>query len=375
MPLNGPLVLGVGQVSQSISNIDLIAVMKSLGRNSGNMMFTEALHQVLKNSKLSSFNPPISMLEDADSIVISAANWINEFDDFSWLAWVLEQTSLPVFLVGIGAQSPNISQIPKVKEGTLRMLKIAAERSTSISARGEFTCDVLNNYGIKNVVPTGCPSLLLARSSVNHVSFDNNRDNSIVLHATRHGFNKCDSIQRYLYKQALMHETDILLQSEDSDIILAFQDEILDADYCAALSASKYAYDTVSDSLLISYLKTHAKFFTNFESWMAYIKTKGFCVGTRIHGTIAALIGGTPAMLITHDSRTLEMARSMSIPYLESSSLDLSADIRFDDLKSGCDLLYFRDNYSGYFLRFMKYFEDNGLVVSSRFNSPGIVIS
>lgn len=366
MPLNKPLVLGVGQFSRSISNIDVTAVMKSLGRNSGNMMFTEALHQVLNNSKLSSFNPPISMLEDADSIVISAANWINEFDDFSWLAWVLEQTSLPVFLVGVGAQSPSNNQIPKVKEGTLRMLKIAAERSISISARGDFTCDVLNHYGIKNVVSTGCPSLLLARSSVDHISFDNNRDNSIVLHATRHGFNKCDSIQRYLYKQALMHKTDILLQSEDSDIILAFQDQILDADYDGALFASKYAYATDSDALLISYLKTHAKFFTNFESWIAYIKSKGFCVGTRIHGTIAALIGGTPAMLITHDSRTLEMARSMYIPYIQSTSLNLDRDIDFDVLKKQCDLSSYRNGYASYYHRFMRYFDDNGLPVSYR---------
>ena len=37
--------------------------------------------------------------------------------------------------------------------------------------------------------------------------------------------------------------------------------------------------------------------------------------GTRIHGTIAALLAGTPGLVIAHDARTLELARYFDIPH------------------------------------------------------------
>ena len=37
--------------------------------------------------------------------------------------------------------------------------------------------------------------------------------------------------------------------------------------------------------------------------------------GTRIHGNIAALIAGTPAFVLAHDARTLELARYFEIPH------------------------------------------------------------
>jgi hypothetical protein len=40
-------------------------------------------------------------------------------------------------------------------------------------------------------------------------------------------------------------------------------------------------------------------------------------VGTRLHGSVAAILGGTPALMVAHDSRTLEVADYHGIPYRE----------------------------------------------------------
>jgi hypothetical protein len=50
-------------------------------------------------------------------------------------------------------------------------------------------------------------------------------------------------------------------------------------------------------------------------TWMDYLETFDFSFGTRIHGTVAALLAGTPALLLAHDSRTLELANYHDIPY------------------------------------------------------------
>lgn len=50
-------------------------------------------------------------------------------------------------------------------------------------------------------------------------------------------------------------------------------------------------------------------------TWMDYLSGFEFAFGTRIHGTITALISGTPGYLFAHDSRTLELARYFDIPH------------------------------------------------------------
>ncbi len=60
--------------------------------------------------------------------------------------------------------------------------------------------------------------------------------------------------------------------------------------------------------------------FADAEPWKKFLSQQDFAFGTRIHGNIAALASGTPAMLLAHDSRTLELARFHGMPYIEMPS-------------------------------------------------------
>jgi hypothetical protein len=68
------------------------------------------------------------------------------------------------------------------------------------------------------------------------------------------------------------------------------------------------------------------RFFLDPKTWFEHLSPYDFSFGTRIHGNIAALLSGTPALLLAHDSRTLELAEYHEIPHRTITSIEADAD-------------------------------------------------
>ncbi len=359
-----PLIVGVRQFSSWHDAESPESVLYGLGNNTGNMMFTHSLVSSLKGAIWGSFAINHADLEGRDAIVIASANWVNSFEDYGWLADRLEKTKLPVFLVGIGAQSTLDKAIPSVSSGTRRLLSLVADRSNFISTRGPFSSMVLEQIGFKNSIPTGCPSLLLAGNlgpdiRVSEVvSYEN-----CCIHATRHGFQYANTNDSLLYKFALQNNIDIILQSETPDICFSQfsipDDKNSDISYSALIDS----YGVNDLDIIKVYLERHGKSFANIHNWLSYMKSRSFCFGTRIHGTIASILAGTPALLIATDSRTQELAEVMAIPHILQQEFN---KLNYSDV----DFLYRQFNwsdlslnYANYRQKFQHFFESNKLVL------------
>lgn len=365
------LVVGVRQVDQHGEEATVEQTMLSLGQNTGNMMFTQSLMRVLHGATWGSFRLAPEDTEGHDAIVLAAANWVNHFDDFGWLADRLERTKLPVFLIGVGAQASNSEEIPNVTEGTLRLLRLVQDRSTSISARGTFSCDVLERYGIKNVHPTGCPSLMLiGREGPRPSLLDNVRFDACCMHATRHGFAQADSFQTFLYRQAFGRNIDLVLQSEIADIHYIMHHPTGEPIPARAEQAVMDVYGAAEVAQAEHFLTRHGRVFTLYQDWIDYMEQRSFCFGTRIHGTVAALIAGTPATLIVHDSRTVEMADIMGVPTVRWQDIPDDRDIDISRLYSKAQLKDFVTKFSGYYGGFLDYMAQNSLLVADSYSEP-----
>ncbi len=56
--------------------------------------------------------------------------------------------------------------------------------------------------------------------------------------------------------------------------------------------------------------------FYDINSWVHHTRNFDFSIGTRVHGSILSLQFEQPSLLITHDSRTDELANTMALPHL-----------------------------------------------------------
>ena len=289
------------------------------GANLGNMLFVDAVwNQVIGEKERLPYRFGADRLnQTCDGLIIPAANWLGHGAGMPQLVECLEKIELPVTVIGLGAQVASFDPEFRLNENDCALLKVIADRSPSISVRGPYTAELIKKTGIGNPVVTGCPSLFENQIDF---EFDGKIDPSNVLfHATRYrvvqGQEKNrDAIDNRIFR--LAHETgsDILFQSEpeELELLLGFS-SAQDVDKSVRkILVSLYAAKDWEG--LTAFLRTHGKVFLNLDSWAQAASNYSAVIGTRLHGTIKAVHSGTPGVLITHDSRTREIAEFFEMP-------------------------------------------------------------
>ena len=63
-------------------------------------------------------------------------------------------------------------------------------------------------------------------------------------------------------------------------------------------------------------IQKKGKFFFHYDEWFSYIGSRGFVFGPRLHGCLAAIVQGIPAVMTARDMRVQELAAFFKIPCL-----------------------------------------------------------
>ncbi|MFZ5964858.1 polysaccharide pyruvyl transferase family protein [Thalassococcus sp. BH17M4-6] len=346
--------------------------MRAVGLNTGNMLFSRALQKVLaptSGTPVSSANPKdlLKVHKNHDSIVLAAANWLQPRTDLGDRAAVIEQTDLPCFVIGIGAQSGSVTRIPELTEGTKRFLKVVSERSAAISVRGAFTAEVLAHYGIHNVEITGCPSLLMmdpvppklngSATPPTRISISGSR--GLPSEAQLTAKSPTHRLSRLFAKLIQTDDVDFVAQAEIPEINLILEGITRDEPHREEWLRFAEQYYGMPLDQLTPLLRKRMKVFFNLPDWLDYLGSRDFVIGTRLHGAIAGLLAGTPSVLIVHDSRTREMAENMAIPAIEASRITDS--IPYAEIYQEANFDRFNLGYMTYYHRFRAFFERNRL--------------
>ncbi|MBX7269708.1 polysaccharide pyruvyl transferase family protein [Micromonospora sp. Llam7] len=341
------------------------------GRNVGNLVFTEAVHklisvpgtEVVSNSFLSE-RPGVDQAyvdrvnEQFDLFVVPLANAfrLSFLENLKRLTWVIEKLRIPVVVIGVGVHggvgsldNPFPPPTDELRVAVRRFVRAVLDKSATIGVRGEFTAAYLAELGFGDDVVdvVGCPSLFRYGPDLQV-----NKRVAALTRESRFTIN----ISPYV---RLMDEVGTRHAKRYPNMVYLPQgEEVLELLLWGTHPEkvrSKLPHHTGHQL----YREDRIRFFVDTWTWMRYLAEQEFSFGTRIHGNIVALSAGTPAYVLAHDSRTLELARYHDIPH--SLVPDLTPEIDAADLYAQADYTAFNAGHAQRWDRFASFLERNGI--------------
>lgn len=380
------------------ANLDPLKSISFIGSNQGNLLYQFSTHRALVRDDVDVRT--ISYGKFGKGPVEERAEWINSECDRLVLplsssfrlqnlknldAWadLVERLTVPVTVVGIGAQlrlqdvrdgsfvpsrvtgiAASAAEIAEHEAAARRFVASVLDRSESIGVRGDISKKYLEYLGFPGdrIDIIGCPSLFmwgpdfrmpektvrLGRKSKISLSFDHRIASTAgMLDRT---------ITEYPRSTVYMQETigaKMIITGEETRATWPGDPRF----------PVKKAHRT--------YREHRLEYYPTAWAWIRHMESYDFAFGPRLHGTVAATLAGTPAHLMVHDSRTLEVAQHHHLPHTLIEDMGPTASAA--ELASRQDYSAFNAAYRENFDRFMAFLARNSL--RSAYEAPGAALA
>ncbi len=318
--------------------------------NSGNLLFAQSVYDYFSTPKntvvVDEYDPHFASADEInnayDAFVLPLANAFRpQFKEpLSHYTALIRRLKIPCIVIGVGAQAgldlaelEGSSMDVWVKDFVAAVL----DRSAAIGVRGEFTRDYLRRLGFRAVDLIGCPSLYSCGGGIHicKASEPPGPNDPIAVNQTSGAGELIDAFVRGI------------LKSNAHSVLVAQGAE------------EARQWGEILSGIRSGDVGTRVLRFTDARAWIAFLKTRVFSIGTRVHGNIAALLAGVPAIVITHDSRTLELARYHEIPHVMRDKIGPETSIA--ELYQSADFNGFNKGSAGRFERYRAFLVKNGL--------------
>lgn len=299
-----------------------------------------------------------------DYCFLRGSNFINETIDWDDLPNLIRRLKMPVIPFAVGAQAEKRRKL-NLSDKMKDVWRLFADRCTTMGVRGEYTAEVLNDIGIKNVDIIGCPSVFRCNNpdlqvrakkldELRKVAFNMRREVSPTYAAD---IKRYLAVQRDFIKRLnKRYELTVTAHGEPPEKAFFFKDEELIAKYMPELIHQGW-FESDKDELVKIY-RNQMFFSGTVAEHDVFARTMDLVLGFRVHGNLPALANGVPAMFVDYDQRSQELARTFSVPCLTMDQLasnDLDALYEpnlWDEFNAR-----FRDNYR----RMADFLDRNGM--------------
>jgi hypothetical protein len=310
----------------------------SIGSNNGNLVYGLASHRLLsaENVEIVSSNYRCDtkyaeeVNESFDAFVLPLANIFRVplSGEMVQLTRFIRKLRIPVMMLSGGAQLPidgDPSSLDSIKTEVREFLGSILDKSPTIAVRGAISAEYLSSIGFGQVEVVGCPSMTLLEPGsyiVKKLSLPERANVAYNIHPPKNlDATLVDEIES-------RHNATFFPQSRKVlELMLFGNQQDLSGDQRLPIALSHRQY-----------MDSKAEFYLDAFPWIERLKDFDFSVGPRIHGNIVALLAGTPAAVIAHDSRTKELADYHNIPIIKQGSgqslLDIYDSISFDSFNS-----------------------------------------
>lgn len=221
----------------------------------------------------------------------------------------IENLKIPFLMLSGGAQLPldgNPASLKKMEPTVRRFAKAVLEKSSALTVRGELTAEYLTSLGFKDVIVVGCPSM--------------------TMNGRGHRVEKADALNpgspiAYNLQTNNLFGSDLVA---DADAENNFDATYMPQDL-ATLEMMLWGttpYSGHDERLPLSrshsqFSEAKAQFHLDAPVWIKHMRDMNFSFGPRIHGNVAAILVGTPGLVLAHDGRTLELSRYHGVPTID----------------------------------------------------------
>ncbi|MFC8849860.1 MULTISPECIES: polysaccharide pyruvyl transferase family protein [unclassified Micromonospora] len=336
-----------------------------IGENAGNLVFSHAAHKLLRTSTAeitsSEFrvNPREAdeINERYDVFVVPLANAFRRSYAHRLVAMtqLIERLKIPVVVLGVGAQT-NVDgdreYLRPIDDAVKAFVSAVLDRSHTIGVRGEITEGYLRTLGFSAVDVIGCPSMFLHGDSlrVDKRKCTLTVEDRVALTISPYVKSMAKVISSHHRRYPNLR---YLPQDLKTLGTLIYGDAPEDRGKKAAIPVH------TSHPL---FTEDKVRMFVDPWTWMDYLSRFDFNFGTRIHGTITALVAGTPGYLFAHDSRTLELARYFDIPHRLMK--DVPPDVDAIELYDEADYTALNDGHKARYATMTAFLAKHDLGVS-----------
>lgn len=293
--------------------------------------------------------------DEFDSFVIPLANAFRPAfrRNLTNLTRVIESLNIPVTVVGVGSQHPldgDGEPNPSLDKDVKRFMSVVLDRSAKVGVRGEETAGYLERlgFGDEHVEIIGCPSIFMNGMSpaVRPLDGQLTQNSSLAMSASPETSvmvpivrNHAERFKRFRYIPQNSVDLNTMVWGEPNPKPNAIS-ELVHPD------SSLHTNDQI-------------RFPLDPKTWVNYLRDFDFVVGTRIHGSVAGILAGTPTLLLAHDSRTRELADYHQIPYVPIDQI--TENTRAEDLYEHVDYTKFHAHLGETFNRFTSFLKKNNL--------------
>ncbi|WP_371670214.1 polysaccharide pyruvyl transferase family protein [Streptomyces sp. NBC_00289] len=337
-----------------------------IGTNTGNLLFSDSAHKMLttpdtevtSNGIRTDASPEraAEINERYDVFVVPLANAFRPGFQAALdrLTTLIEQLTIPVVVFGVGAQATadyDTESLRPMAASVRRFASAVLDRSASIGVRGELTAGYLKSLGFHDVDIIGCPSMFLYGATFPEIrATELSADSRIAVNLSPDAIPVGDisGMARHAWER-YPHLTYYAQNTVDAELLL-WGDTSIESGHEDPFPLQ------LSHTLL---RENKVRMPLDPATWIDELRGYDFAYGTRIHGNVAALLAGTPSVVLTHDSRTLELCRYFDIPHRPLTELPADTDPR--DLYDDADFSVMIKGHGARFERITAFLDRNGL--------------
>lgn len=296
-----------------------------IGSNVGNFLYLNGVLRSIMVDEDAVIEPnyyntnlydPEYVNENFDCFVIPLADAFREnfVGELNTLTRFVRKLTIPCYVTGVGLKAPyepDFTQ-PKPQDAAVKaFVKAVLDKSACIGVRGALTGKYLETLGFvedRDFMVIGCPSMysrgkrLHSRTPVlesgSKVCFNSNVAASVPN-------------RKFIKLKMKEYENHYFV----GQVVRELRSIYLGAPYEYKI---EYNFHNVTEPI---YRDGRLRFFCNVPKWIEFMKDADFTFGSRLHGTIAAVLADAPAVLVTKDSRTRELAEYHHLNAIHESEL------------------------------------------------------